>query len=190
MLTAANSVQNDVITANILLKIAQEYTKDNSELFEDLLNALFKENNLPAIKLKSLRTISVNSTSLHKTRERNNNTEVTRSPTTVSVRSRKPQNPPNKPVTQTAHCSPQAGGTVTRTSPVTHKQPTTNTPTSFPDDSIQIYKRADYNKEITKKNIKKLSKDGKVIVYSNTLSEVECLDRLVDRSIDCTVFFF
>ena len=54
---------------------------------------------------------------------------------------------------------------------------------------IQIYKRADYNKEITKKNIKKLSKDGKVIVYSNTLSEVECLDRLVDRSIDYTVFF-
>ena len=129
------------------------------------------------IKLKSLRTVSVNSASLHKT-DYSNNTEESQSPIAVSAQSRKLQIPSKKPVTQTADSAPQASVAVANTPPVKRRQPKTNTPTSFSDDSIQIYKRSDYNKEVTKKNIKKLAKDGKIIVFSSTFNEVECLDRL------------
>ena len=56
-------------------------------------------------------------------------------------------------------------------------------------EAIRILKRSDYNGDVTKRNLKKLLNDGKVILSSCNKSESDCLKILTNNEFDTRKFF-
>ena len=187
------STSQDIKTAQILVAVSAEITK-NSSSFGAVLNSLLQENNLPSVKLESIDQYLYNQNSHFietKLPENLNTPKFTNSKTISSGISF------NETET-TDSISVQSPSTRQQSSPPTNpdsalsKSPTVSPPTQniqdSEDQSILIFRRSDLIKEVTRKNIRKLAGEGKIMVSCDHMDEVQCITYLCDEN-NNTAFF-